>query len=57
MAPPAHQVVLDAAHPAAIEQKLHLMLALLSRVGDRPRGRRGPGGLKEGFEGIDVDTT
>ena len=31
------------------------MLALLSRVGDGPRGRRGPDTLKEGFEAVGAD--
>ena len=53
--PPAHRIARDAAHPAAVEQQLHLVLALLSRVGDGPRGRRGPGTLKEGFEAVYVD--
>ena len=49
VAPPAHQVARDSAHPAAVEQQLHLVLALLSLVGDGPRGRRGPDTLKEGM--------
>ena len=53
--PPAHQAARDSAHPAAVEQQRHLVLALLSRVGDGPRVRRGPGTLKDGYEAIDVD--
>ena len=55
VAPPTHRVARDSAHPAAVEEQLHLVLALLSRVGYEPRGRRGPGTLKDGFEEIDVD--
>ena len=51
--PPAHQVARYSARPAAVGQ--HLVLALLSRVGDGPRGRWGPDTLKEGFEAVDVD--
>ena len=57
MAPLANQVARDSAHLAAVEQQFYLVLAaaLLSRVGDGPLGRRGPGTLKEGIETIDVD--
>ena len=39
MAAPPHQVVRDAPHLLAVEQQLHLVLALLPRVGHRA----GPG--------------
>ena len=49
MTPPAHQVPRDSAHPAAVEQQLYLVLALLSPV------RLGPGTLIRGFQAIDAD--
>ena len=52
---PLSPVARNSAHPAAVLQHLHLMLALLSRVGDGPRGRRGPGTLKQMGEAVDVD--
>ncbi len=39
MTPPQHQVAHDAVHQPAVEQQLHLVLAFLSPVGNRP----GPG--------------
>ena len=40
--PPAHQLARDSAPPAAVEQQLGLVLALLSRVGDGPRAGGAP---------------
>ena len=53
---PSHwQVPRDAAHRPAIEQWLHLMLALLPRV--RHLGRRRPNPLEEGLVAASVDRT
>ena len=49
MAPPAHQVLRDSAHPAAVEQQPHFVLALLSRVGGGPRAGGAPAGSKKGM--------
>ena len=50
VSPPAQQEASDSAPPAAVELQLHLVLALLSRVGDPTRSKN-----KEGFEAIDED--
>ena len=47
--PLAHQAARDSAHRPAVEQQPHLVVALLPRVGDGPRcrrGGRGPDALK-----------
>ena len=43
VAPPAHQEARDAAHHPAVEQQLHLVLALLPQVGYWPGSRWHPG--------------
>ena len=53
VAPSAHQVARHAEHHQAVEQQLHLLPALLPRVGYRPGGRRrrergGVGGVRKG---------
>ena len=45
----------DAAHPAADEQQLHLVLALPPRVEDGRRGLAGPRNAKRGCEASDID--
>jgi hypothetical protein len=52
---PPHQVAHDTAYQQAVEQQLHLVLAILSPVGNRPGSLRRPCPLEEGLEAVDID--